>query len=320
MCIRKLLFAGGVYNGEKDSYDLNSKVAIVTGCSKGSLGEATAKLLLENGINSVVITTRNLENSQLIAREIDNVRCFGQHLDLQDDESIQEFVNWFESKFDRLDILINNAGIHLDLYSKWKKPKLTKKGFEAQWHTNYIGTTKLTLQLLNSLKSGSVKNGGDSRIVNVISMLHSLGKKSTLLETFTNRGVIEPYGSWKAYGQSKLGILMFSKELNRRLTEKGITVNCLHPGAVKTNVAGKGLETAPKCMQVIRKWLSSVEAYFLKTPAEGAQTTLHCALAPSLRGVGGLYFKDCKQKTSSKDSYDKEIACKLYEKTIAILA
>ena len=145
---------------------------------------------------------------------------------------------WYRGNRPRLDVLVNNAGIHLDLLSQWKEPRLTKDHVETHWRTNYLGTSHLTHELLPLLCS-SASETGDARVVNVVSMLHDRGSNSEFFSP------VKPYNSWEAYGQSKLGLVHFTHELDRRFAAKGLKSYCLHPGSVYTNVATKGLAGNP---------------------------------------------------------------------------
>jgi NAD(P)-dependent dehydrogenase (short-subunit alcohol dehydrogenase family) len=203
--------------------------------------------------------------------------------------------------------LVNNAGVHLDLMSQWREPRLSDDGFEVQWRTNYLGTMHLTRLLLPALQKAAERTG-DARIVNVVSRLHFKGSNSALF------GGPEPYDSWKAYGGSKLAMVHATFEAQRRFAaQHGVQSYCLHPGSVSTNVADKGLDGT--WAQRARRALLPVEALFLKTPEEGAQTQLHCATAPGLEG--GLYYDECAPTEVNPESNDTATAQRLWEETTA---
>ena len=279
---------------------------VVTGCAENSIGYATAKTLLEWG-GEVTISRRRGTQDLLGILKTDVAGCagrlFGHDLDIADAESVKVFANWYKAEHKALDVLINNAGIHLDLMSKWTEPRLSDDNHEIQWRTNYLGTTHLTHVLLPLLEQ-SAESTGDARIVNVISMLHSRGRNSE----FFNPS--RPYNSWNAYGQSKLGLAHFTKALQERFGNKGLTACCLHPGEVYTNVAGKGLEGNP-LIETVRNLLWPVEKFMLMTPFEGAQTSLLCATSPDIRG--GEYYRNCKVAEASADAGDRTIADQLWE-------
>jgi NAD(P)-dependent dehydrogenase (short-subunit alcohol dehydrogenase family) len=294
--------------------DLSGKKVIVTGATPGSLGFETARTLASWGA-SVVVTTRSNPEAAVEAlrarlQYADARRRVDAHaLDLSYSDSVAGFVRWFdETHGDRLDVLVNNAGIHLDLLSRWKEPRLTDDGFEIQWRTNYLGTAHLTHLLLPLLEKTGLATG-DARIVNVVSHLHVKGSNDDLFET------TRPYNSWTAYGNSKLALVHMTTELQRRYAnESHLQAYCLHPGSVFTNVAAKGL-AGTGLVEKVRNALSPVEAFFLKTPEEGAQTQIHCATQPQLRG--GLYYEECQPSEASKDAAAAEVAARLWSETEA---
>jgi retinol dehydrogenase-12 len=297
-----------------EAVDLTGKMIIVTGATPGSLGFETARTLASWGA-SVVITTRSNPDAAADALRARlqysdaRQRIDAHALDLSYSDSVASFARWFAGAHgDRLDVLINNAGIHLDLLSRWTEPQLTDDGFEIQWRTNYLGTARLTHLLLPLLeKTGQAT--GDARIVNVVSHLHKKGSNDDLFE------VTRPYNSWAAYGNSKLALMHMTTELQRRYAEKSrLQAYCLHPGSVFTHVADKGLE-GTGVIEKVRSALSPVEAFFLKTPDEGAQTQIHCATYPRL--PGGLYYEDCRPAEASKDAQDAGVAARLWAETEA---
>lgn len=285
---------------------LEGRKMIVTGASPGSLGFETARILAAWGA-AVAITTRRHTGD--VVEELGQVgQVSGHPLDLCNSESVARFVGWYRDTLgDELDVLVNNAGVHLDLMSQWREPHLTDDGFEIQWRTNYLGTMHLTHLLLPALQKAAGR-AGEARVVNVVSRLHHKGTNSALF------GGPEPYDSWKAYGGSKLAMVHATFEAQRRFAlTKGIQFYCLHPGAVSTNVADKGLDGT--FAQRIRRALLPVEAVFLKTPEEGAQTQVYCASAPAL--PGGTYYDECTPAEVNPESSDTEVAGRLWEETAA---
>ncbi len=297
--------------------DLRGKKVIVTGATPGSLGFETARTLASWGA-TVVVTTRSnagaaVEALRATLQDPDtHSGVHGHALDLSSRESVAGFVRWFtEVHGERLDVLINNAGIHLDLLSRWKEPCLTDDGFEIQWRTNFLGTAHLTLLLLPLLEKSGLETC-DARIVNVVSQLHAKGSNDDLFE------VTRPYNSWTAYGNSKLALVHMTNELQRRYAEEShLHSYCLHPGSVFTNVAAKGL-AGTGLIERVRDALSPIEAFFLKTPEEGAQTQIYCATHPAL--PGGLYYEECRSSQASRDAAAADVATRLWSETEAWVA
>lgn len=293
-----------------ESSDLQGRHFLVTGCAEGSLGFATALGLLERG---AVVSLTVRQNSHLIAASLcqlldgqyhHNIHAF--NLDLSSFDSVEQFVRAYQVADLPLDVLINNAGIHLDLMSKWTSPQCSADGHEIQWRVNYLGTGHLTLRLL-PLLSSSAKSSGDSRVVNVVSQLHSKGLNSEFFEPQ------RPYNSWHAYGQSKLALVHLTRSINRHFAQVGINSYCLHPGAVYTNVAGKGLANTG-IIEKVRNALAPIEKLFLKTPAQGAQTQIHCATAAKESLVSGGYYRSSKVVAASGEADNAEVAEDLWVK------
>jgi len=287
--------------------NLQGKQIIVTGASENSLGFATACLLAQWGA-SVTITTRS--NTQAIVKLLAQKSAGvvdGHDLDLTDTDSVVGFANWYQQTHNnRLDVLINNAGIHLDLRSEWKSPHLTADGYEIHWRTNYLGTFQLTNLLLPLLLQTS-QQYGEARVVNVVSQLHSKGRNAALFDPPT------PYNSWRAYGTSKLALVHLTTELQRRYGAQGLNAYCLHPGAVYTRIADKGLD-GHVFIGLLRKLLMPVERFFLLSPKQGAQTSVHCATAPHL--AAGCYYVNCVETTPSVDASDAAVASRLFDQTL----
>jgi NAD(P)-dependent dehydrogenase (short-subunit alcohol dehydrogenase family) len=157
--------------------NLEGKTAIITGASPGSIGFETAKTLAEWGAKVIITKRSNPESALHQLREVTqrDLSCSAFAMDLTNTASIQKFVQWYKDTHgDQLDVLINNAGIHLDLLSEWKSPKLINEQHEIHWRTNYLGTFELTESLIPLLRKAA-KHNGDARVVNVCSHLHNKG-------------------------------------------------------------------------------------------------------------------------------------------------
>lgn len=269
---------------------LDGKVAIVTGANSG-MGMATVEALSDEGA-LVVMLCRNEERgreamTKLLEanpeRKLDLILA-----DLGDYSSIRAFIREFKAKYEKLDILVNNAGfISLDRQE-------TKEGLERQFGINHIGHFLLTTRLVNSMPEGT-------RIVNVASGAHKTGRIH-----FEDINLTRGFNVIKAYSQSKLANVLFTRELARRVKDRGITVNCCHPGAVATNI-GIDRDTG------FGKTITSLLKPFFQTPAEGARTAIFLATDESVQHISGEYFYKCKIAKSSKRSKDVLLAKRLYK-------
>ena len=269
-----------------------SRVALVTGAGPGSLGEATAAALAEEGFRVLTTTRRSPVGKDAHPLELTSRR------------SVESLASWLHETTRRLDVLVNNAGVHLDLRSTWAEPQLVD-GAEVHWRTNYLGTAQLT-RLLLPLLVETARSVGEARVVNVVSKLHERGRNEGL------DGHLVPYDSWAAYGTSKLALVHEAAELERRYGDQGLHGYSLHPGALSTNIADRGLETAP-VLQKVRRLLSPFERRALGSPKAGARTVVFCAT--SADAVPGGYHRAGRPATPSSDALDDEAARLLWEAT-----
>jgi NAD(P)-dependent dehydrogenase (short-subunit alcohol dehydrogenase family) len=266
------------------------RVVLVTGAGAGSIGEATAAALRDKGFR-VLTTTRTCSVS-------DDTHP----LDLTSRASVGALASWVGASTDRLDVLVNNAGIHLDLRSKWREPQLLG-GHEVHWRTNYLGTAQLTRSLLPLLLA-TAQAHGEARVVNVVSKLHDRGSNAWLVDG------VSPYDSWAAYGTSKLALVHEAAEIERRYGAQGLHGYSVHPGSVFTHIADRGLETAPVLAR-LRRLAAPLERRSLATPEEGARTTIFCATSPD--AVPGGYHRRSAVAEPSADARDAEAGARLWD-------
>jgi NAD(P)-dependent dehydrogenase (short-subunit alcohol dehydrogenase family) len=284
--------------------DLSGKVAIVTGGNTG-IGKETARGLAQRGA-TVVIASRDASKAEAaradIAATTANPNVTVLTLDLASKDSVRAFVARFEKEHDRLDILVDNAGL-------WPTTRTTTKdGFETTFGVNHLGTFLLTRELLPLLERSAAHIGvpprTPSRIVILSSSLHYRGKLDWGDLMFERR----KYSGQAAYNQSKLANVLFTKALARRLDPKKVTVNAVHPGVVATELS-----------RDFPKLLVKVFNLFLLTPAKGAACSLYVATSPELDGVTGLYFEKSKAKEASKAALDTAAQDKLYDLSETLL-
>ncbi|XP_077178616.1 retinol dehydrogenase 12-like [Paroedura picta] len=290
--IRKYI-AGGVC---KSTVKLNGKVVVITGANTG-IGKETAKDLARRGAR-IILACRDMAKGEAAACEIQastgNQQVIVKKLDLADTKSIREFGENFLKEEKELHILINNAGVMLCPYSK------TVDGFEMQLGVNHLGHFLLTFLLLERLKKSA-----PARIVNVSSLAHHCGKIR-----FHDLQSEKSYNRAMAYCQSKLANILFTRELAKRLQGTSVTVNALHPGSVRTELV--------RHIPVINiLWQKII--FFLKTPKEGAQTSVHCAVAEELESVSGKYFSDCQPAYVSPQGRNDETAKQLWRVSCELL-
>ncbi len=276
---------------------MESKTILITGANSG-IGKATATALAEMGAH-VVMMSRDLEKGEKARQEVARISKSNQvdlmQCDLASMDSIRKFAVAFISKYQKLDVLINNAGIYT------KKRMETADGFEYQIGVNHLGHFLLTQLLLDLLKESA-----PSRIINVSSGAHFAGKID-----FNYLQLQNGYSSWKSYCQSKLANVLFTYELAHRLTGTGVTVNCLHPGFVNTRFAFNRENEKPNLFVRLGK-------PFTIEPANGAETSVYLAASPEVEGITGKYFVKRKEKSSSRSSYDLVTAEKLWNLSMVL--
>jgi retinol dehydrogenase-14 len=270
---------------------LADKTVLVTGGSAG-IGKATALGLTMMGAR-VAITGRDRERSEAAARELraaggGQVDVFVADLSAQSE--VRRLADEVLGSLSWIDVLVNNVGGY------WNSRHETADGLERTFALNHLAPFLLTHLLLDRLTLSA-----PARVVTVASNAQAQGRID-----FDDLQGLRSYSGSRAYSQSKLANVMFSYELARRLQGSGVTANALHPGVVGT---GFGAEDPATVQRVFIPLLRR----FMKTPAQGAATSIHLASAPDLEQVTGRYFADGKPKRSSKRSYDLITAERLWQ-------
>ncbi len=274
---------------ENLEWSVKDKTCLITGVTSG-IGKETAIELAKKGAR-IVYTARDLQKAKIVKEEIisksrnNNVEFF--ECELSSFESIKKFAGNFKERYSALHILINNAGT-------WEAHrKLSKDGVEMTFAVNFLSQFLLTNLLVDLLKKSA-----PARIVNVASELHRQGKIN-----FDDPELKKHYNGMNAYYNSKLAVVLFTKELARRLQGSGVTANAAHPGLVKTEI----FRVLPS---IVKKFIFLFGAI---TPEEGAKTSIFLATSDEVSNTSGEYFAKEKATKSSAESYNIELAKKLWD-------
>lgn len=271
---------------------MSGRVCMVTGANSG-IGKETAKKLAEMGA-TVVMVCRSKERGESAMAEVKgrgNTKVELLLADFASLDSVRSLAREFVQAHDSLHVLVNNAGVAR------VRRSTTSDGLETTFQVDYLSHFLLTNLLL-----GALKRGAPSRIVNVSSASHYGGHLR-----FDDLNVVRGYSVMKAYSQAKLAQVLFTFELSRRLQGTGVTVNCLHPGAVATNIWGSAMGPFA--------FLGKVNRLFLIPPEKGAETPVYLASSPEAEGVTGKYFDNKLPKESSAESQDLALARRLWEES-----
>ncbi|MFD5827084.1 SDR family NAD(P)-dependent oxidoreductase [Lentzea sp. NPDC060358] len=255
--------------------DLAGRRAIVTGGASG-IGVETVRALAAAGAE-VTIAARDVDAGQRVATSLalstGNRHITVARLDLSEQESVKAFARNWDGP---LHLLVNNAGVMATPQSR------TREGWELQFATNHFGHFTLTLGLFNSMRAEG------ARVVNVSSSAHLMSDVHFDDLHYTRR----EYDRWQAYGQSKTANILFGVEAGRRWASEGITMNALMPGSIATNLQRH--LTREELQERLRR-SGATATRRVKTPEQGAATTLVVATTPLLAGISGRYFEDCAE-------------------------
>jgi NAD(P)-dependent dehydrogenase (short-subunit alcohol dehydrogenase family) len=283
--------------------DMAGNVVLITGGNTG-IGKEAAVGLAGLGAR-VVITSRNEERGRAAREEIvarsGNGAVEVMALDLASFRSIRAFAADFLDRFDRLDVLVNNAGLIL------KSRTETEDGFEATFGINHLGHFLLTDLLLDRLQASP-----PARVVVVASRAH---KGARLGLDFDDLQAERGYRWMDAYNKSKLANIYFTRELARRVDGTGVTVNALHPGFVRSDFGRDG------DLGGLYGWgIKYLAQPFAISSERGARTTIYLASSPEAEGVTGGYFYKCKPAAPSKVAEDDGAARRLWEESEQLVA
>lgn len=288
----------------KSKKRFDGKTVLVTGGTTG-MGLEIAADFAHRGAKVIIACPFEEEGQhgrKLIVRSSGSDKVIFKLLDLASLKSIRKFTSDILATEDRLDILINNAGVGIpgDFH--------TSDGMNFIMQVNYFGTFLLTMLLLPLLqKTGELSEL--SRIVNTSSIMHKIGRIE--IENMNKTGY---WYKWQLYGNSKLCLTLFAKQLSKRLksSESNVIINVVDPGAVGTRIfdsTGRSFGS----------FVSFLFMILFKHPWEGAQTALYAATSNRVGKMSGEYFKNCELSRASDKAHDDELAFKVWEESIRLV-
>ncbi|MCU0471888.1 MAG: SDR family oxidoreductase [Bacteroidales bacterium] len=270
------------------------KTVLITGANSG-IGKATATELSAKGYQ-IVFIARDLQKAEAVKNEI--ISSSGNSnvdfiiADLLSLTDVRKSAELFKERYQKLDILINNAGVCLP------ERKITVDGFEEMFQINHLSHFLLTNKLLDLLK-----NSDDPRIINVSSAGYKAGRFDP-----ENLQSEKKFSSFTTYCDTKLLNILFTFELAEKLKEIGVTVNALHPGVVRTNFAGE--------LKGVFGLINNMFKPFLLSPKKGAETSVHLASSEEVRNITGKYFEKCKAVVPKNEFINSANQKLLWEKSM----
>ena len=275
---------------------LDGRVAIVTGANSG-IGKETAADLAAMGAH-VIVAARNPAKAaaavEEIARRTPAVTMEHMPLDLASFASVRAFADAFNSRFDRLDVLVNNAGLTL------RKRTVTEDGHETQFQVNHLSHFLLTARLHDRLTAAPA-----ARVVNVSSTGHTFARDGLDFDDLDWER--RKYRGFLVYCATKLANVLFTRELARRENGTKITANAVHPGWVGSNFGREG------DMGPLIELAMLAGRPFAISSAAGARTSVYLASSPDVDGITGQYFYKCQVVAPSRAALDDAAAARLWD-------
>lgn len=266
-----------------------NKTVIITGGTSG-VGKSLAGKLAESGCTVIIFARNELKADKTIIdiiKQTGNDRVKYILCDFAEKDSILKAAEVFKNKYSRLDVLVNNAGTTVP------HRELTAEGIEKTFAVNHLGHFYLTCLLQDMLI-----NSAPSRIINVASQAH-------IKIDFGNLNGEKSYDQYKAYGYSKTANILFTYELSKRLRDRNVTVNCVHPGVVDTaiydNVHG-----------IMRFIIRLISGFFL-SPEKSAERIIPLILSEKYGNITGKYFINLEEKMPKEGTYENEDSIRLWD-------
>jgi NAD(P)-dependent dehydrogenase (short-subunit alcohol dehydrogenase family) len=281
---------------------VKAKVVVVTGSNIG-IGLETAVGVAAQGATTV-LACRNPDKAEAAAKEVtrrtwnDDVHVVS--LDLSDLASVATAADDILTRWPRLDVLVNNAG------GTWSGRQATAQGFEYTFGVNHLGHFYLTNLLLPRLK-----NSAPARIINLTSVGHHFARKGMRFDDLqSERG----YDAMEAYCRSKLANVLFTRELAKRIGDRAVTVNAVHPGPVRSGFGMDGDLTGFMGfgMKLVRPFEISAK--------RGAKTSVHLATSPAVTGKTGMYWVRSKPGHMSRRARNDDAASRLWTESADLLS
>ncbi|MFY2562553.1 SDR family oxidoreductase [Corallococcus terminator] len=272
---------------------LDGKVCLITGAT-GGIGLETAKALGRLGATLVLVgrdPARTQAAVDAVNQSVAGARVDTILADLSSLQAVRALADTFRSRYSRLDVLLNNAGLIID------RREVTVDGLEATFATNHLAPFLLTHLLMDTLKSS-----GPARVINVSSDAHYVGKLD-----LTDLQSERRYDGFRVYATSKLANILFTHSLAKRLEGTGVTTNALHPGTVRS---GFGHNT-----KGFFRWIVKLGGPFFLSAKSGARTSIYLASSPEVDGVSGKYFFRCRKRKPSAAARDDALAEQLWRES-----
>jgi NAD(P)-dependent dehydrogenase (short-subunit alcohol dehydrogenase family) len=266
------------------------KVVVITGANAG-IGFATALGLAKQGAE-ICLVCRNADRGNAAMSAIAELAPTPPSLfiaDLSSQGSIRQLAATLHTQLSRIDVLINNAG------AAFAQREFTADGIEKTFAINHLAPFLLTNLVLDLLRASD-----QGRVVNLTAGIPV--RRSSFLDNLQGE---QHYSQFGAYRTSKVSNILFTYELARRLTGTTITVNCVHPGPVRTEFTQKAGGLLLRLSKILR--------VIMRSPEAGARTPIYLAIDPGVSAVTGGYFVNCKQRESAGMTYDRTIAQRLWE-------